>query len=155
MQPEFQDETPVNVFDLWEGANFKLKIKKVAGYWNYDSSEFDSVSALSADDSELEATWKQEHSLEAFTSKDQFKSYEDLERRLNLVLGVGSRPAARVPDESFEDESEGRGSFNDPDITPQSSFRQQMSATAPSPVKQEAVVDDDDALSYFARLAEE
>ena len=82
MQPEFQDETPVNVFDLWEGANFKLKIKKVAGFWNYDSSEFDSISALSADDTELEATWKSEHSLEAFTAADQFKSYEDLELSL-------------------------------------------------------------------------
>ena len=145
MQPEFQDETPVNVFDLWEGANFKLKIKKVAGYWNYDSSEFDSVSALSADDSELEATWKSEHSLEAFTARDNFKSYEDLERRLNLVLGIGDRPAPRptVDDEEYEPVAE----FD------QSDFRKQMSA--PSPVKEEAVVDDDDALSYFARLAEE
>ena len=145
MQPEFQDETPVNVFDLWEGANFKLKIKKVAGYWNYDSSEFDSVSALSADDTELEGIWKTEHSLEAFTAKDQFKSYEDLERRLNMVLGISARPAAvpTVDDEEYE-----------PVAAPEpSSFRQQMSA--PSPVKEEAVVDDDDALSYFARLAEE
>ena len=154
MQPEFQDETPVNVFDLWEGANFKLKIKKVAGYWNYDSSEFNSVSALSADDDELEATWKLEHSLEAFTAKDQFKSYEDLERRLNLVLGIGSRPAARptVDDEEYEPVA-ATGGFNDADVTPQSSFRQQMSA--PSPVTEEAIVEDDDALSYFARLAEE
>ena len=151
MQPEFQDETPVNVFDLWEGANFKLKIKKVAGFWNYDSSEFDNVSALSADDTELEATWKQEHSLEAFTAREQFKSYEDLEKRLNLVLGAPVRPSGQVIDESLEDESEGRGSFNSPDITPQSSFRQQMSS--PPPVKKEAVVEDDDALSYFASLA--
>ena len=155
MQPEFQDETPVNVFDLCEGANFKLKIKKVAGYWNYDSSEFDSVSALSADDTELEGVWKSEHSLEAFTSKDQFKSYEDLERRLNLVLGIGSRPASRpsVDDEEYEPVA-ATGGFNDADITPQSSFRQQMSA-APSPVKEESIVEDDDALSYFAKLAEE
>ena len=154
MQPEFQDETPVNVFDLWEGANFKLKIKKVAGYWNYDSSEFDSVSALSADDTELESIWKTEHSLEAFTAKDQFKSYEDLERRLNMVLGISQRPPARpsVDDEEYEPVA-ATGGFNDADITPQSSFRQQMSA--PSPVKEEAVVDDDDALSYFARLAED
>ena len=138
MQPEFQDEEPINVFDLWEGANFKLKIKKVAGFWNYDSSEFDSVSAISADDSELEAIWKKEYSLESFTSRDQFKSYQDLERRLNLVLGIG-QPVATVPtvdDEEFE-----------PIPTPV--------AAAPSPVKEEAVVDDDDALSYFAKLAEE
>ena len=142
MQPEFQDETPVNVFDLWEGANFKLKIKKVAGFWNYDSSEFDSISALSADDTELESTWKSEHSLEAFTSGDQFKSYEDLEKRLNLVLGSSPRPTApSVDSEEYEPVAP----------APQSDFRAKMSA--PTPVKQEAVVEDDDALSYFASLA--
>ena len=140
MQPEFQDEEPVNVFDLWEGANFKLKIKKVAGFWNYDSSEFDSVSALSSDDTELEATWKSEHSLEAFTAADQYKSYEDLEKRLQLVLG--SAPRATVPSVDSEE-------YEPVAAAPQSSFRQQMSA----PVKKEAVVEDDDALSYFASLA--
>mgnify|MGYP001237223341 FL=1 len=140
MQPEFQDETPVNVFDLWEGANFKLKIKKVAGFWNYDSSEFDSVSALSSDDTELEATWKSEHSLEAFTAADQYKSYEDLEKRLQLVLG--SAPRATVPSVDSEE--------YEPVAAPQSDFRTKMSAP---PVKKEAVVEDDDALSYFASLA--
>jgi hypothetical protein len=147
MQPEFQDETPVNVFDLWEGANFKLKIKKVAGYWNYDSSEFDSVSAVSADDDELESIWKKEYSLESFTSKDQFKTYEELEARLNLVLGITSRPARPSYGEDEED-------FEPVAEEPVSSFRSRVTA-APSPVKEEAVVDDDDALSYFARLAEE
>jgi hypothetical protein len=147
MQPEFQDETPVNVFDMWEGANFKLKIKKVAGYWNYDSSEFDSVSAVSADDDELESIWKKEYSLESFTSKDQFKTYEELEARLNLVLGITSRPARPSYGEDEED-------FEPVAEEPVSSFRSRVTA-APSPVKEEAVVDDDDALSYFARLAEE
>ncbi len=145
MQPEFQDETPVNVFDLWEGANFKLKIKKVAGFWNYDSSEFDSVSALSSDDTELEATWKKEHSLEAFTSKDQFKSYDELEKRLNLVLGLAKRPAPvpTVDSEEYE-----------PVAAPEpSSFRAKVSTNIP--VKEETIVEDDDALSYFRQLAEE
>ena len=144
MQPEFQDETPVNVFDLWEGANFKLKIKKVAGFWNYDSSEFDSVSALSSDDTELEAIWNKEHSLESFLAKDQFKSYEDLERRLSFVLGQAKRAAVTTVDtEEYE-----------PVKAPEpSSFRAKVSAN--TPVKKEAVVDDDDALSYFAKLAEE
>ena len=95
--------------------------------------------------------WKQPGSLstpwKAFTSTDNFKSYEDLERRLNLVLGIGQRPAPTRPtvdDEEYEPVA-ATGGFNDADIT----------ASAPSPVKQEAVVDDDDALSYFARLAEE
>jgi hypothetical protein len=147
MQPEFQDETPINVFDLWEGANFKLKIKKVAGYWNYDSSEFDSVNALSADDSELEATWKLEHSLEAFTAKDNFKSYADLEARLNLVLGVGQRRSV-APVEELEIPV----TSPPPASVAPSSFREKVGAAA-SPVKKEAVVDDDDALSYFASLA--
>jgi len=139
MQPEFEDEEAIDPFDFWQGANFKLKIKKVAGYWNYDSSEFDSVSALSSDDSELETTWKSQHSLEAFTSKDQFKSYEDLERRLNLVLAIGQRPVApTVDDEEYEV------------VAPPTPV-----AAAPTPVKEEAIVEDDDALSYFARLAEE
>jgi hypothetical protein len=147
MQPEFQDETPVNVFDLWEGANFKLKIKKVAGYWNYDSSEFDSVSALSADDTALEKIWKSEYSLAAFTAADNFKTYEELEARLNLVLGVTSRPARPSYSEDEED-------FEPVAEAPASSFRSRVTAV-PTPVKEEAVVDDDDALSYFARLAEE
>ena len=148
MQPEFQDETPVNVFDLWEGANFKLKIKKVAGFWNYDSSEFDSVSALSSDDSELEATWKLEHSLEAFTAKDNFKSYDDLEARLNLVLGTGQRRQAAPVAEELEVPITAPPTAS---VTP-SSFREKVGAAA-SPVKKEAVVEDDDALSYFASLA--
>ena len=146
MQPEFQDETPVNVFDFWEGANFKLKIKKVAGFWNYDSSEFDSISALSSDDTELEAVWNKEHSLEAFTSKDQFKTYEELQNRLNLVLGLGKRPAPvpSVDSEEFE-----------PVKAPEpSSFRAKVAANSPQ-VKEESIVEDDDALSYFRQLAEE
>ena len=156
MQPEFQDEEKVNVFDLWEGANFKLKIKKVAGFWNYDSSEFDSVSALSADDDQLEAVWKQEHSLAAFTAPDQFKSYADLEQRLNLVLGVGQRASRpSVDSEEYEPSNYDQASDGFNESTAKSSFREKMSAPTPSPVKKEAVVEDDDALSYFASLAEE
>ena len=146
MQPEFQDETPVNVFDFWEGANFKLKIKKVAGFWNYDSSEFDSISALSSDDTELEAVWNKEHSLEAFTSKDQFKTYEELQNRLNLVLGLGKRPA---PAPSVDSEE-----FEPVKAPEQSSFRAKVAANSPQ-VKEESIVEDDDALSYFRQLAEE
>ena len=162
MQPEFEDETPINPFDMWEGANFKLKITNVAGYWNYDKSEFAAPTALSADDSELEAIWKSEHSLAAFTAPENFKSYEELETRLNLVLGVTQTPqVARQKvtltlDEELEDESEGRGQF-----TPDFSSRKvettggfnaaDITPAAPSSVTE----DEDDALSYFARLAEE
>ena len=146
MQPEFEDESPINPFDFWQGADFKLKIRKVDGYWNYDKSEFDSPAPLLDDDDALEAIWKQEHSLVEFTAPTSFKSYEDLERRLNQVLRV-KQQRAMVQDESFEDESEGRGSFNDADITLSSAKK----ASAPVESKDE---DEDDALSYFQKLAE-
>jgi len=150
MQPEFEDETPINPFDFWQGANFKLKLKKVAGYWNYDSSEFDRPGPLLDDDDALEALWKKQYSLAALTAADQFKTYEQLEARLKMVLGKKSAPARF--DEELEDESEGRGSFtpnfesskapaadfNAPDITPTNSSDS----------------DEDDALSYFQKLAE-
>ena len=91
MQPEFEDETPINPFDFWQGADFKLKIRKVDGYWNYDKSEFDSPAPLLDDDDALEALWKKQYSLEEFTKPSNFKSFEDLERRLNQVLRVQPR----------------------------------------------------------------
>ena len=109
MQPEFEDESPINPFDFWAGANFKLKIRKVDGYWNYDKSEFDSAEPLLDDDDALEAIWKKEYSLAEFTAPSSFKSYEDLDKRLKSVLG--QKPATRRYDEELEDESEGRGSF--------------------------------------------
>ena len=95
MQPEFEDETPINPFDFWQGANFKLKIVKKDGYWNYDKSEFGPVEPLLDDDDALEALWKKEYSLTAITAPDQFKSYEDLERRMNAVLGLKNSSPAR------------------------------------------------------------
>jgi hypothetical protein len=88
MNPEFADESPVNPFDMWEGANFKLKIRNVEGYRNYDKSEFADKSALfNGDDEKLEALWKKEFSLKEFTEKAQFKSYDVLKARLDKVLG--------------------------------------------------------------------
>ena len=109
MQPEFEDETPINPFDFWQGANFKLKIVKKDGYWNYDKSEFDKVSPLLEDDDALEALWKKQYSLAAVTAADQFKSYDDLQKRLNYVLG--QRPPARRVDEEVVDEDNTRGSY--------------------------------------------
>ena len=142
MQPEFEDESPINPFDFWQGANFKLKIVKKDGYWNYDKSEFDSVSPLLEDDDALEALWKKQYSLAAVTATDQFKSYDDLKKRLDYVLGA-KPPTRRVYDEELEDESEGRGTFT-PDFK----------SKAPVPVAS-ASADEDDALSYFQKLAEE
>ena len=139
MQPEFEDETPIDPFDFWQGANFKLKITKKDGYWNYDKSEFESPSVLGDfDDDVLEAIWKKANALTEFTNSESMKTYEQLDTRLKAVLG---KPKTQKVDESFEDEEE----FSAPP-------KNEPSFTIAKP----AVADeDDDALSYFQRLAEE
>ena len=147
MQPEFEDETPINPFDFWQGANFKLKIVKKDGFWNYDKSEFDSVAPLLDDDDALEAIWKKEYSLAAVTAADQFKSYEDLERRLKYVLGKKPAQSRFIPDEELEDESEGYNSRSVAEET----VTKAVSTPTPSTTVDK---DEDDALSYFQKLAE-
>jgi hypothetical protein len=92
MNPEFADETPLNPFDLWTGANFKVKIRNVEGYRNYDKSEFDAVGPLKNDDAELEKIWKSEHSLKEFTDPSKFKSYDQIRARLDKALGFDGMP---------------------------------------------------------------
>ncbi len=139
MQPEFEDEEAIDPFDFWQGANFKLKAKNVAGYRNYDSSEFTAQTPLLDDDDALEALWKKEFSLAEFVAADQFKSYEDLKTRLNYVLGNVS--TARPEVASFDEEDSDRGSAEE-----------LVTATA---AKANDSLEDDDALSYFQKLAEE
>jgi hypothetical protein len=146
MQPEFEDETPIDPFDFWKGANFKLKAKNVAGYRNYDSSEFANPSALLDDDDELESVWKKQYSLSELVAADQFKSYDELKKRLGYVLG--SKGSTRV-DSEVEDEDDYRGPA--PSLT--EDLRSELNNLKPTrPVVDD---DDDDALSYFAKLAED
>ena len=112
MQPEFEDEEAIDPFDFWQGANFKLKAKNVAGYRNYDSSEFARPDALLDDDEAMEAAWKKEYSLAELVAADQFKTYDELKLRLDYVLGNKGTPRLRE-DEDLEDESEGRGPVKD------------------------------------------
>jgi hypothetical protein len=143
MQPEFEDETPIDPFDFWTGANFKLKAKNVAGYRNYDSSEFAAQGALLNDDDAMEAIWKKQYSLAEFVAPDQFKSYEEMKKRLDSVLGGKS---TRV-DSEVEDEDDYRGPA--PSLT--EDLRSELNNLKPTrPVADD---DDDDALSYFAKLA--
>ena len=139
MQPEFADETPINPFDMWEGANFKLKIRKVDGYWNYDKSEFESPSQLKPTDEELEAIYKKEHSLAEFLAPSNFKSYDELKTRLDAVLSgtVATKTAAAMVDE--EDEVPFKPDFK----------------SEPAPVMATADAEEDDAMSYFEKLANE
>ena len=148
MQPEFEDETPINPFDFWQGANFKLKLVKKDGYWNYDKSEFDRVAPLLDDDDALEGVWKKQYSLTALVAPDQFKTYEQLETRLKLVLGQKSAARPRL-DEEVDDEDNDRGSYT-PDFT---SRRPEPELPVVSSSSNDE--DEDDALSYFQRLAEE
>ena len=106
MNPEFKDETPLNPFDFWEGANFKLKIRQVDGYANYDKSEFASQSKLfDGDDAKCEAIWKQQHSLQDLITTDKFKSYQELEARFNTVIAHdGSGEFVETIEESSNDE---------------------------------------------------
>jgi len=146
MQPEFEDEEAIDPFDFWQGANFKLKAKNVAGYRNYDSSEFARQDALLDDDDAMEAIWKKEYSLAELVAPDQFKSYDELKKRLDYVLGNTTTRRAAV-DEELEDESEGRGSTRE--LT--EDLRDELSSLKPTASVDD---DDDDTLSYFAKLAE-
>ena len=153
MQPEFEDEDPINPFDFWGGADFKIKIKKVAGYWNYDSSEFARPGTLGdLDDSELEELWKKEYSLAELTSADQFKSYDDLKKRLDYVLG--NTPSRRRVDEEVENEDDDRGSYA-PDFGARSKpVPQDLKDELASLSSSSSSDEEDDTLSYFQKLAE-
>jgi hypothetical protein len=147
MQPEFEDETPIDPFDFWQGANFKLKAKNVAGYRNYDSSEFAAQGSLLDDDDAMEAIWKKQYSLAEFVAPDQFKTYEELKTRLSSVLG--SKGSNRI-DEEVEDEETYRGPVKELDEDLRTELNNlQPTRRAAAPVEDE----DDDALSYFAKLA--
>ena len=139
MQPEFEDEEAIDPFDFWQGANFKLKAKNVAGYRNYDSSEFAATSALLDDDDAMEAIWKKEHSLAELVANDQFKTYDELKTRLSSVLGT--KPV-RNDVETVEQEVE--------DVRASAPVVETVESVSKAPASDE----DDDALSYFAKLAE-
>ena len=135
MQPEFEDEKAINPFDFWEGANFKLKIRKVAGYWNYDSSDFDSPKALFDNDEKIEEVWKTQYALNEFTAATNFKSYEELKTRLDAVLS-GSVTVGNIAEE-MEDA---------PIAAP-------VVDTTPIPTPSASKEEEDDTMDYFAKLA--
>ena len=139
MQPAFEDETAINPFDLWEGANFKLKIRKVDGYWNYDKSEFESQSQLKPSDEEMEVIYDKQYSLADFMAPSNFKSYDELKTRLDAVL-TGTVATGKTAAQFIEEEE----SIPAPTM---------KSEPAPEPTSVDA--DEDDAMSYFQKLANE
>lgn len=140
MQPAFQDETAINPFDFWEGANFKLKLRKVDGYWNYDKSEFETVSKIKENDDDIEKLWKQQRPLKEFSASSNFKSYDDLKAKFEkTVYGTGKTETAdqlEFPPVStaVEEVSEKTKEPKAPSVT-----------TSPSK-------NEDDAMDYFSKL---
>ena len=137
MQPQFDDEEAIDPFNLWKGANFKLKIRKVDGFWNYDKSEFEKSSALKDNDDELENIWKSQYSLADFTAPTNFKSYDELKTRLDTVLSgvatVGLASTATVDE-------------------PVSSVKVD---TPEEPAPTVDTSEEDDTMDYFQKLADE
>ena len=132
MQTAFDDEQPINPFDFWKGADFKLKIRNVEGYRNYDKSEFESVSQVAVDDEKIKAIWKQQHALKPFVDPSNFKTYDELKEKLNRVI-TGDRNASTVENVNLPPQTNGQA-------------KAQVNA-------QPKASDDDDTLSYFSKLA--
>ena len=140
MQPQFADEQPVNPFDFWEGADFKLKIRQVEGYRNYDKSEFASPSAMSDDEARLEGVYNQLHSLSEFTEPKNYKSYDELKAKLSRVLGEDAGFGSPLMAEERM--------MNTPVLQPE------IPVAEPVTAEQVTNTDDmDDTMSYFAKLA--
>ena len=137
MQPAFDDEEPINPFDFWKGANFKLKIRKVDGFWNYDKSEFESPSALFDNDDDIEEVWNKQYALNEFTAPTNFKSYDELKTRLNMVL-AGTTTVGNVTT-LMEDE---------PVVSAVVDTKEE-----PAPVTVED--EDEDTMDYFQKLADD
>ena len=140
MNPEFEDETPVNPFDLWEGANFKLKIRKIDGFSNYDKSEFATPTILFDKDEEMETLWKTQHSLSEFTDLKNFKTYEELKEKLERVLGLTTTTPDDLP-------FNGGTTFTPTDAVKATTQKEKTTATAETETSEE--------YSYFAKLADQ
>ena len=139
MYPEFEGDEAVNPFDLWEGANFRLKIRQVAGYRNYDQSQFDPKTALLDDDAKLESVWASEHSLKKIVDPSNFKSYDELKKHLDMVLGASGGVSATAAD-TDEEVAE---------YVPRTKVAEAPSA----PVADTPASDEDDDLDFFRKLA--
>jgi len=148
MNPQFEDEKPIDPFDLWTGANFKLKIKKVDGYQNYDSSEFDSSSALFEDDDKLEKIWKSEYSLLDILNEKNFKDYSVLDTRLKKVLGLTVSNLKYKNAEEYTSHSIEKSED-------ESFIKARLEESKTRTVKSEPEEEEDDDLAYFSNLLDD
>ena len=148
ISPAFEDESAINPFDMTEGANFKIKIRKVDGYWNYDKSEFDSTSPL-GDEAMINSTFSQVHSLSEVISPDEFKSYDELKEKLDRVLGLSGAVSGSTAESIAEDQEEVPWS----NVNTESVASEPVIASAESSSEQSS--NGDDAMDYFKKLAED
>ncbi len=148
ISPAFEDESAINPFDMTEGANFKIKIRKVDGYWNYDKSEFDSTSPL-GDEAMINSTFSQVHSLSEVISPDEFKSYDELKEKLDRVLGLSGAISGSTAESIAEDQEEVPWS----NVNTESVASEPVIASAESSSEQSS--NGDDAMDYFKKLAED
>ena len=146
MNPQFEDETPVNPFDLWEGANFKIKIRKIDGFSNYDKSEFENPTPLDTDEGKMETVWKTEHSLEEFNDPKNFKTFIELKEKLDRVLGI----TTTTPENQFPSTPK-----DDVPFDGGKSFIPQEAVTATAVTATAESTTNSDEYSYFAKLAEQ
>jgi len=135
MKPEFEDESPINPFDFWKGANFKLKIRKVDGYWNYDKSEFEGVTPVASEDTAIKAIWAKQYPLKPFVDPSNFKSYEELKEKLNRII-MGTRSTETVETVDLPQQVNGK-------------------VKSTNVVNSKPASEEDDTLSYFSKLADE
>jgi hypothetical protein len=146
MQPQFPDEAPVNPFDMWNGADFTVKIRKVEGYPNYDASAFKSPSAIAGSDEDLEAIYNKQHEMSEWTDPKNFKTYDELKSRLAMVLGESAPRTVR--EQVSLDTSQ---AYTAPVAAAPADL-----AGAPQPeisTAENTNLDEDDTMSYFAKLA--
>ena len=149
ISPAFEDEQAINPFDLREGANFKIKIRKVDGYWNYDKSEFDSTSPLFEDEAKLNTVFSQVHSLNEVIAPSEFKAYEELKEKLDRVLGLSGAVSSSTAESIAEDQEEVPWS----NVNTESVADEPVIASADSTSEQSS--DGEEAMDYFKRLAED
>ncbi len=158
MNPQYEDETPMNPFDLWEGANFKIKIRQVEGYRNYTKSEFDDAEPLDDDDEVMENIWKKCYSLQEQIAPDKFKTYDQLKVALERALKknttrIGKAIDEDSPDEPEEDIEEIASKIPKRSVAPKS-FGEKKAKVAPKKVIEEDD-DDDDPMNFLKSMAED
>ena len=149
---ELEGREGINPFDFWTGANFKLRAKKVAGYPNYDSSEFQDSGLLEdLEDAQLESIWKRQHELQPLVAEDQFKTYEQLQERLNSVLNLKGGQTTEKVTETLA----AKPDFNQVENMNLKPAAVPLNAPTTVSAEDQPSEDDEDVMDFFKKIANE